>query len=371
MTDGTVTTEPKKPESKITVVVGTKPSNGGSDTPPAVSKEAAKKEPAKKETKKVEKQEYVGKGKTDTVYHVPLSEIVVPKDSNPRKIFDREALQGLANSIANYGVVEPLTCVMRDGKPTLIAGERRYRAAKLSEQKSVPVLFKEDDPATILPIQLIENLQHEDLHPLEVAQAFKRLLGTTMPIPTEKEPVKLNVKGLAKLSGKTSGWVSQRLALLELPEAIQNAFLKNEISFSQVRELATIEDEKEQAKLLGKIRGSDENTRVSDLKNTIDKAKAKRRLAQKEEDETEDGKKKRGRPAKEEPTTVPNIRQKLDKVLDNLKEAKFEVRKVAELRETMGVVYTRYDSAKSDDKKIFYKGAVAALEWMAGFREEL
>jgi ParB family chromosome partitioning protein len=369
MTDGTATTEPKKTESKITVV-GTKPSNGDSATPPPEKKEPAKKEP-KKEPKKVEKQEYVGKGETRPVHPVPLSEIVVPKDSNPRKIFDREALQGLAASIVNFGVIEPIICVMRDGKPTLIAGERRYRAAKLAEQKTIPTMFTVDDPTKIYAIQLIENLQHEHLHPLEEAQAFKRLLGTTTTLPNEKEPVKLNVKGLAKMTGRTSGWVSQRLSMLELPEALQNAFLKNEISFSQMRELATIEDEKEQTRLLGKIRGSDETTRVSDLKNTIDKAKAKRRLAKKEGEEAEDDKKKRGRPAKEEPTTMPSIRQKLDTVLDNLKEAKFEVRKVAELRETMGMVYTRYDSAKSDDKKIFYKGAVAALEWMAGFREEL
>jgi ParB family chromosome partitioning protein len=368
------------------IVMSAKPSNGETvKKEPAkketakketAKKETAKKEPAKKDTKKINKSEYVGKGRTETVYYIALSEIVVPKDSNPRKLFDKEALQSLANSITSVGIIEPLTCVMRDGKPTLIAGERRYRAAKLAELKQVPVLFMDDDPTMVRVIQLVENFQHEHLHPLEEGQAFKLLLGTIAVLPGEPEPVKLNVKGIAKVVGKTSGWVSQRLSLLELPEVIQNACLKNEITFSQARELQAIEEEKEQLKLFNKIHGNPDDIRVSDLKTNIDKTKAKRQMAKakeaKDAKNAAEGKKKRGRPEKEETTTAPNIaRQKLDKALEHLENAKFEVRKIAELREGMGFVYSRCDSAKSEDKKLFYKGAAAALEWMAGFRAEL
>ena len=239
-------------------------------------------------------------GDTDDFQYVNSDKITVEPGANHRRLFDREALKGLADSIREVGIVNPLTVCLRQGKYVLIAGERRLRAAKIVGLSVVPVMVRPDDPVQIELIRFTENVQDEQLAPIDEAGGLKRLLGKTYPMPDGKGktiPTVLNVKNLSLLIGKTPGYVSQRLSLLELHKDIQQALVKREISVSQARELHSAGDEKLQLKLLAKIKGSDETVRVKDLKGEIDKSRAKRKVAD------ADGK-RRGRPPQEDSVEI-------------------------------------------------------------------
>lgn len=345
--------------SKIVVVRSTESKKEDKDN-------GSSKEP-KKESKKEGKSAASKKDADSDFQYVNVEKIVVEQGGNHRKVFDRESLKGLADSIRQVGVLNPLTVCIRDGKYTLIAGERRLRASKIAGLTVVPVFVIPDNPAMNELARFIENAQDDNLSPLEEAMGLKRLLGKTYPMPDntgKPVPTVLNVKNLSQLIGKTPGYVSQRLTLLELHKDIQQALLKGEVSLSQARELHSAGDEKLQLKLLAKIRGSDDSVRVKDIKSDIDKSKAKRRVADAEG-------KRRGRPPKED-GVIPNVaRQGLEAALQHLADVKLEVKKVTEVREGMAMVYEKFDKAKSDEKKMFYKGAIAALEWATGIKEDL
>ena len=101
---------------------------------------------------------------------------VEPNRSQPRKEFDEDALLELADSLRQYGILQPLIVQRKKGYHEIIAGERRWRAAKLAGLKEVPVIIKEYSPQEVVEISLIENIQRENLNPIEEAVAFKRLL---------------------------------------------------------------------------------------------------------------------------------------------------------------------------------------------------
>ena len=110
------------------------------------------------------------------VVKVPI-DTIVPNPYQPRKNFDDAALEDLSASIAQYGVLQPLLVQKRDGYYEIIAGERRWRAAKMAGLKEVPVVIKDFTDQQIVEISLIENIQREDLNPIEEALAYKRLLS--------------------------------------------------------------------------------------------------------------------------------------------------------------------------------------------------
>lgn len=337
-----------------------------------VKKDESKDNGAKKETKPTKEAKSSKKDEDEKpkFQYIAIDKIVVEPNANPRKIFDREYLKELADSIRTKGIINPLTLSFRKGQYILIAGECRLRAAKIVGLKEVPATIRVmEDPVNDDLIRLIENVQRRDIQPMEEALNFKKLLGKTemQPDPSNSEkliPVVLNVKNLAQRVGKTAGHVSQRLTLLELHKDIQQALVKKEITVSQARELHAAGDEKLQLKLLAKIKGSDETVRVKDLKSDIDKSKAKRNVADAEG-------KRRGRPPQED-SVAPNVaRQGLEAALEHLANVKLNLKKVTEVREGMAMVYERFDKAKSDEKKMFYKGAIAALEWATGIKEEV
>jgi len=301
--------------------------------------------------------------------YVATDKIVVEPGANPRKIFDREYLKELADSIRQEGIINPLTVNLQGGKYILVAGECRLRAAKIVGLATVPVRVKTSDAVGYDITRLIENAQRRDLRPMEEALSYKKLLGKTIMVTDGSKqtvPVLLNVKNLAKTVSKSGGHISQRLALLELHRDIQQALIKDEITVSQARELHAAGDEKLQLKLLAKIRGTGDTVRVDDLKSDIAKARAQRRMA---EGDTS-SKPARGRPPREE-GTAPNVsRQGLEKALEHLKHVKLEPKKATDLRVGMATIYEKYDGAKSDEKKMYYKGAIAALEWATGLKED-
>ena len=159
--------------------------------------------------------------------------LIKPNPYQPRRTFNEEKLKELASSIETHGVLQAVVvtkAVDEDGY-YLVAGERRCRAAKLANLKSVPAIVKDIDKSTMLEIALIENLQREDLNPVEEAQAYRKLM----------EDYSYTQEELAKRLGKSRSSVANSVRLLVLPEKILGHLEKGEITAGQVRPLLSLD----------------------------------------------------------------------------------------------------------------------------------
>lgn len=153
---------------------------------------------------------------------------LAPSPTNPRKHFDAEALQTLANSIKNSGLIQPI--IVRPlfaGNHEIIAGERRYRASKLAGLKTVPCMIRDLSDAEVIEVQLLENLEREDLNAIEEAESFLKL--TTEGGYTQRS--------LADRLNRTQGHIANRIRLLDLPEAWRKKVISQEIPATHVRAL--------------------------------------------------------------------------------------------------------------------------------------
>ena len=157
---------------------------------------------------------------------------IEPNKNQPRKEFNEDALQELADSIKQFGVIEPLVVVKRKGYYELIAGERRWRAARLAGLKEVPVVIKDYDDQQIVEIALIENIQREDLNPIEEAHAYERLI----------QEFNLTKDEVAERVSKSRTTVTNALRLLKLTEKVQQMLIDDMLSTGHVRALITIAD---------------------------------------------------------------------------------------------------------------------------------
>lgn len=157
---------------------------------------------------------------------------IEPNKNQPRKEFNEDALQELADSIKQFGVIEPLVVAKRKGYYELIAGERRWRAARLAGLKEVPVVIKDYDDQQIVEIALIENIQREDLNPIEEAHAYERLI----------QEFKLTQDEVAERVSKSRTTVTNALRLLKLTEKVQQMLIDDMLSTGHVRALITITD---------------------------------------------------------------------------------------------------------------------------------
>lgn len=157
---------------------------------------------------------------------------IEPNKSQPRKNFDEDALAELADSIKQYGVIEPLVVVKRKGFYELIAGERRWRAARLAGLKEVPVVIKDYTDQEIVEIALIENIQREDLNPIEEALAYDRLI----------KEFNLKQDEVAERVSKSRTTITNSLRLLKLTEPVQQMLIDDMLSTGHVRALISIED---------------------------------------------------------------------------------------------------------------------------------
>ena len=158
----------------------------------------------------------------------------IKKDKNqPRTNFNEDKLQELADSILELGMIEPLV-VQKEGEGYIIVtGERRWRAAKLAGLKEVPVIVRSfSNPREILAIQIVENLQREDLNPIEVARGYQRL----------KEEFGATDDEVAKTVGKSRAAVTNFIRLLRLDERVQQMVIDEKLSMGHVRTLLAIED---------------------------------------------------------------------------------------------------------------------------------
>ncbi len=158
---------------------------------------------------------------------------IIPNRYQPRKEFNEDALQNLADSIRQKGVLSPiLVSELGDGRYELIAGERRLRASKLAGLSEIPVLIRDFSEEDRLEIALIENIQREDLNPMEVALAYKEIM----------EKLNLNQEDLAQKVSKSRTAVTNTLRLLKLPDFVQDKISRGEISEGHARAVLTLEN---------------------------------------------------------------------------------------------------------------------------------
>lgn len=182
---------------------------------------------------------------------------VEPNREQPRKNFDEDALQELADSIKQYGIVEPLIVQDRKTYYEIIAGERRWRAAKLAGLKEVPVIVRNYTEQEIVEISLIENIQREDLNPIEEAQAYKRLL-------TE---FNLKQDEVAERVSKSRTAVTNSMRLLKLCDEVQQMIIDDMITTGHARALISIEDAEQQYTIAQRI--FDEKLSVRDVEKLV------------------------------------------------------------------------------------------------------
>lgn len=171
----------------------------------------------------------LGSGMSGAVCQVPLDK-VTPCPLQPRKDFDLDALKELADSIQAQGIVQPLIVRERGGKYELIAGERRWRAAKLLALAQVPVIVREADDRSVLELALIENLQRENLNPIEEAFGYWQLL----------EQFQLTQEEIASKVGKSRVAVANALRLLRLPDSIQDYLREGKLSTGHAKAILGI-----------------------------------------------------------------------------------------------------------------------------------
>ncbi len=192
-------------------------------------------------------------------HELPLTDIE-PNPDQPRKNFTEDALETLMESIKNFGIVQPIVVRKKGKKYQIVAGERRYRAASALGLDQVPVIIKDYSTEEVTEIALVENLQRQDLDPIEEAFAYQRLLDT----------FKQTQDLIATRVGRSRSHVANMMRLLKLPEAIQNDLSVGELTIGQARPLLSLSDEKTQLEVAEKIKEEDLNARqVEALVNSL------------------------------------------------------------------------------------------------------
>ncbi|MCS7338665.1 MAG: ParB/RepB/Spo0J family partition protein [Verrucomicrobiae bacterium] len=178
----------------------------------------------------------------ERVQHVPLDRIR-PSPLQPRKDFAEDALRELAESIRERGVLQPLIVRTRGDHFELIAGERRWRAAQLLGLTEVPVIVREADDRTVLELSLIENLQRENLNPIEEAQGYAQLIGL----------FNLTQEEVAARVGKSRAVVANALRLLKLPDEVQTWLRDGRLSVGHAKVILGLTDEKLQVEVARRV----------------------------------------------------------------------------------------------------------------------
>lgn len=174
-----------------------------------------------------------------SIAEIPLTEIEANPDQ-PRTIFDPEALEELASSIRELGIVQPITVRRLDsGKFQIISGERRFRASKLAQLDSIPAYIRLADDQSVLEMALVENIQREELDPIEIALTYQRLI----------EECNLTQEAMSERVGKKRSTITNYLRLLKLQPLIQAGLRDKMISMGHARALINVEQEEEQIDL--------------------------------------------------------------------------------------------------------------------------
>ena len=207
--------------------------------------------PAKEKEVKIEEKHIDGQ-----IVNVKINE-VVRNPKQPRRTFDEDALLDLADSIKQHGMINPLIVTRRDGNYMIVAGERRWRAAKKLELKEVPVIIKELTDEEIAELAIIDNLQREDINSIDEAFAFKQLIDTYSYTQDK----------LASIVSKSRVYVTNSLRLLKLCDKVQQMVIQELITTGHARALIPVEDPKEQEDLAQEI--VDKNLSVRETEKLV------------------------------------------------------------------------------------------------------
>lgn len=211
------------------------------------------------------------KGTQETIIKITMVE---PNRKQPRKNFDEDALQELSDSIKQVGLIQPILVQDKKDHYEIIAGERRWRAAKLAGLKEIPVIIRNYSEQEIMEISLIENIQREDLNPIEEAQAYKRLL-------TE---FNLKQDEVAERVSKSRAAVTNSIRLLKLDERVQQMVIDDMISTGHARALLAVEDPEEQYALAQQI--FDGRLSVRDVEKLVKNLHKPEKAKKKSDDKT-------------------------------------------------------------------------------------
>lgn len=211
----------------------------------------------------------------EQVFEVRISELR-PNPYQPRKEFDETALKELSQSIEEHGIIQPLVVRKSIRGYEIVAGERRFRAAKMAAVKQVPVVVKDFTEQQVMEIALIENLQREDLNAIEIAQAYKKLM----------DEFDLTQDQLAAKVGKSRPNVANFLRLLQLPKQVQDYVSRGTLSMGHARTLISLEDEQLQVKLAKRV--TSEKLSVRELEDIVQKLQRVSRETKKKKEKKKD-----------------------------------------------------------------------------------
>ncbi len=181
-------------------------------------------------------------GKYKNIKYISLYEIVT-KEDQPRKDFEKESLEELAKSIKTHGVIQPILLRKKEDMYEIIAGERRYRASKLASLKEIPAIILDAEDIDVAKLALIENIQREDLNPIEEALAYKNLM----------KDFKLKQDELAEAVGKSRSYITNTVRLLNLDDRVIDYLSKGELTHGHGKVLLGIKDGEAQFQLAKKI----------------------------------------------------------------------------------------------------------------------
>ncbi len=210
---------------------------------------------------------------SSTISEILLDEIE-PNPNQPRREFDEQSLQGLADSIKEIGIIQPITLRQIDDKKFLIiAGERRWRASRLAGLKAIPAYIRTIRDESVMEMALIENIQREDLNAIEIALAYEHLLTNS----------KMTQESVSKRVGKSRAAIANYLRLLNLPAEVQLALRSKEIDMGHARALLAIDSPSLQVKLFKEIQKNGYSVRkveelVRRLKNGEDISQGKKKI---------------------------------------------------------------------------------------------
>ena len=191
----------------------------------------------------------MGEAQTETGFNAQSEdtnisiEDIAPNPNQPRTHFNETELEELAQSIQEHGILQPLILREKEGKYEIIAGERRYQAAKIAGLTEVPAIIRDVDDETMLELALIENLQRTDLNPIEEAKGYKQL----------KDESGMTQEELAKTVSKSRSSITNSLRLLDLPEEVQQMLYDGKLTAGHARAILAVPDDGQRVKLAERV----------------------------------------------------------------------------------------------------------------------
>ncbi len=209
----------------------------------------------------------IEESKNEEITEIKLEDLRV-NPYQPRKTFDKEALEDLANSIKEHGVIQPIIVKKSIKGYEIVAGERRYRASKLAKKETIPAIIRDFTDDQMMEIAVLENLQRENLNAIEEAEAYLSLMNK----------LDLTQEQVAKRVGKSRSHITNLLGILKLPTKVKELVKENKLSMAHARTLSKLEDDNKIEELAKRV--IDENMSVRELEQESKNTEFKKKVVQ-------------------------------------------------------------------------------------------